>query len=146
LLNFSINLEYDDNIEHYHNSNINYESLEFQKNIKELLEILKLPNNDNIEILLKNIEKIIEKKFSKEILEKLNNKTLIDNDIELNTKNFPLGFDTKDSDLNKASIILRLLYIEDLRKLQTKINEIIYLLQNFTANPKTDTSLGKVGK
>jgi hypothetical protein len=50
-----------------------------------------------------------------------------------------------DPVLNEAAKILRLLYIKELRNLQTKINETIVELQLVTANPKTDSSLGKVG-
>lgn len=42
--------------------------------------------------------------------------------------------------------ILRLLQIQSLRQLQTKINETIVAVQDLTANPKTDTKLGKVGR
>lgn len=40
---------------------------------------------------------------------------------------------------------MRLLFIKDLRDLQTNVNEIIVAIQAITANPKTDSSLGKVG-
>lgn len=56
------------------------------------------------------------------------------------------GFDTGDYVLNQAAKILRLLYIHNLRELQTQINECIVAVQSVTANPKTDTKLGKVGK
>lgn len=56
------------------------------------------------------------------------------------------GFSLGDPVLNKAAKILRLLYIHDLRQLQTKINESIVSVQNITANPKTDTKLGQVGR
>lgn len=51
-----------------------------------------------------------------------------------------------DKVLNEAVKILRLLHIKELRDLQTKINETIVNIQSITANPKTDSSLGKVGK
>ncbi|KAF4526596.1 hypothetical protein B566_EDAN006411 [Ephemera danica] len=57
-----------------------------------------------------------------------------------------LGFDTGDYVLNMAAKVLRLLYIHDLRSLQTNINESIVQVQTLTANPKTDTRLGQVGK
>lgn len=41
--------------------------------------------------------------------------------------------------------VLRLLQIQSLRQLQTLINETIVCVQDLTANPKTDTKLGKVG-
>ena len=52
----------------------------------------------------------------------------------------------KDKILNEAAKILRLIHIKELRDLQTKINETIVSIQTLTANPKTDSSLGKVGK
>lgn len=51
-----------------------------------------------------------------------------------------------DASLNEAARILRLLHIEELRELQTKINEAIVAVQAIIADPKTDHRLGKVGR
>lgn len=50
-----------------------------------------------------------------------------------------------DNKLDYPARILRLLQIQSLRQLQTKINETIVAVQDITADPKTDTKLGKVG-
>lgn len=50
-----------------------------------------------------------------------------------------------DADLDEAAKILRLLQVHSTRNLQTTINETIVNVQVLTANPKTDTKLGKVG-
>lgn len=50
-----------------------------------------------------------------------------------------------DPNLDFPVRVLRLLQIQSLRELQTQINETIVQVQNLTANPKTDTKLGKVG-
>jgi hypothetical protein len=63
----------------------------------------------------------------------------------LQSEAFPLGFDTGNAVLNDAGKVLRLLYAEDLRVLQTRINELMVLAQNITNNPKVDVALGKVG-
>eukprot|EP00462_Mataza_sp_D1_P024325 CAMPEP_0175131368 /NCGR_PEP_ID=MMETSP0087-20121206/6503_1 /TAXON_ID=136419 /ORGANISM="Unknown Unknown, Strain D1" /LENGTH=274 /DNA_ID=CAMNT_0016413649 /DNA_START=15 /DNA_END=839 /DNA_ORIENTATION=- len=59
---------------------------------------------------------------------------------------YPLGFSTGDQAVDRAGRILRLLHLHDLRDLQTLINEVIVSVQEFTADPKTDSRLGKVGK
>lgn len=51
-----------------------------------------------------------------------------------------------DATLNEAAQILRLLHIEELRDLQTRINEAIVAVQAVIADPKTDHRLGKVGR
>ncbi|RLV98298.1 hypothetical protein DV515_00010944 [Chloebia gouldiae] len=48
-----------------------------------------------------------------------------------------------DAVINEAAQILRLLHIEELRELQTKINEAIVAVQAIIADPKTDHRLGK---
>ena len=51
-----------------------------------------------------------------------------------------------DSAVREAAKIIRLLQIHQLRELQTKINQSIVTVQMLSANPKTDQSLGKVGR
>jgi RLL motif-containing protein 1 len=58
---------------------------------------------------------------------------------------YPLGFSTGNDKLDQAAKVLRLLHLQDLRELQTLINEVIVSVQEFTADPKTDSRLGKVG-
>jgi len=59
---------------------------------------------------------------------------------------FPLGFDTQDSIVNQLALVLRMLYISDFRELQNDLNALIVLGQEYTANPKTNSGLGKVGR
>lgn len=54
-------------------------------------------------------------------------------------------FRYNDADLDEAAQILRLLQVHSTRNLQTVINETIANVQQLTADPKTDTKLGKVG-
>ena len=51
-----------------------------------------------------------------------------------------------DAKLDSAATILRMLYIKDLRALQSLIDRTIVEVQEFTANPRTDTALGRVGR
>lgn len=65
---------------------------------------------------------------------------------ELASTAHTLGFSTGDVQVDRAAAVLRLLYIDDLRELQTQVNEVIALTQEYTANPITDARLGQVGR
>ena len=56
------------------------------------------------------------------------------------------GFDTGDNVTNTCGKILRLLHIQNLRSFQTMINQLIVSVQEKTANPKTNSALGRVGR
>ena len=66
--------------------------------------------------------------------------------VSLMTSDDKFGFDISDKDVNEAAKILRLLHSKEMRRLQTGINECIANIQSMTANPKTDTRLGQVGR
>lgn len=59
---------------------------------------------------------------------------------------FPPGIHSGMSALDKGATILRLLYLTDLSHIQDGINELLVIAQEFTADPKTDSSLGVVGR
>lgn len=61
-------------------------------------------------------------------------------------ESFPLGFSTGDVLLDQAAVVLKMLYLFDFRELQDDLNNVIILGQEYTANPKTNASLGKVGR
>ncbi|KAI8464030.1 MAG: putative carnitine deficiency-associated protein-domain-containing protein [Monoraphidium minutum] len=58
----------------------------------------------------------------------------------------PLGFETGDARVDGAARLLRLLFLRDLRALQSGVDEAVVSVQELTANPKTDSALGKVGR
>ena len=64
----------------------------------------------------------------------------------ISLSDFPLGFDTKDDLTNKIALILKMLYLFDFRELQNDLNALIVLGQEYTANPKTNSALGQVGR
>ena len=58
-----------------------------------------------------------------------------------------LGIDCDDDkEMCDALKLLRLLYINNLRDLQTSINSILVNVQSITADPKTDITLGRIGR
>ena len=59
---------------------------------------------------------------------------------------FPLGFTLGDATLDDAARVLRMLHVQRLRAMQDAVNEVVECMQDFTANPKTDARLGKVGR
>lgn len=65
---------------------------------------------------------------------------------EVSLDEMPLGFETGDPAVDQAAKVLRLLYVRRLREVQDGINEIVAAMQNVTADPKTNSKLGKVGR
>lgn len=166
LIGYAVSLEYADDVEKYKGQtaenvgkatpnvpkiessnpldNMDFESPDFKKGVIALAQILNItPHPDHL-ITLKAVSKVVRERLSQEALDNPNN-------IVVKGKPFPfqeadLGFDMGDYVLNQAAKILRLLYIHDLRDLQTSINETIVAVQSITADPKTDTKLGQVGR
>ena len=57
-----------------------------------------------------------------------------------------LGFSTGDAAVDKAAAVLKMIYTADMRQLQRGINSIFAACQAFTADPKVNSKLGKVGR
>ncbi|XP_059096014.1 RNA transcription, translation and transport factor protein-like [Tigriopus californicus] len=67
--------------------------------------------------------------------------------LDLNAHNFGVSQELqKEPGLCRALKVLRLLNLKDLRGLQDEVNNTIEQIQALTANPKTDTRLGQVGR
>ncbi len=105
-----------------------------------LLQVQKHP--DHL-ITLEGICNVIQEKLSQDSLKDALKSKKSGNLVQLDNMSF--GWDIKSPNVSSAANVLRYLFIHDLRDLQTKINECLVSVQALTANPKTDTKLGKVG-
>lgn len=65
---------------------------------------------------------------------------------QLKLADVPLGFAVDDPNVEMCSKVLRLLYIEDLKDLQSEINNLIESLQKFTSGAAVDPTLGCHGR
>ncbi|CAJ1087005.1 RNA transcription%2C translation and transport factor protein [Xyrichtys novacula] len=159
LLGLAVRYEYGDNVEKYKNCeplaasnsnkaadpliNLDSDSPEFKAGVTALSNILKIQRHDDYLVMLKAIRILIQERLSPEAIAKANQNR---EGVPVALDKHILGFDTGDATLNEAAQILRLLHIEELRELQTKINEAIVAVQAIIADPKTDHRLGKVGR
>ncbi|XP_018563865.1 RNA transcription, translation and transport factor protein [Anoplophora glabripennis] len=122
---------------------LDFRSKEFANGINELAKILKVVPHPDPLITLRAVRKVITNRMAPDRVE--NPQKYIVEGTPFPFQEADLGFDLNDPVLNNAAKILRMLYIHDVRDLQTKANELIVAAQSVTANPKTDTRLGKVG-
>lgn len=160
LLGLAVRYEYGDNVEKYRKCeplaaaavgsksadpliNLDSDSPEFKAGVTALANILKIQRHDDYLVMLKAIRILIQERLSPEAISKASQNK---EGIPVALDKHILGFDTGDATLNEAAQILRLLHIEELRELQTKINEAIVAVQAIIADPKTDHRLGKVGR
>ncbi|XP_017776298.1 PREDICTED: UPF0568 protein C14orf166 homolog [Nicrophorus vespilloides] len=123
---------------------LDFTSREFQEGVQKLANILKIPPHPSPLIMLEACTKIIQTRLNPKAIE--NPSEYIITGTPYPYKDMSLGFELKDREVDEAAKVLRLLFIQDQRDLQTKVNECIVAVQSITANPKTDTRLGKVGK
>ncbi|KAF5303623.1 hypothetical protein FQA39_LY09870 [Lamprigera yunnana] len=122
---------------------LDFTSEEFEKGIKAIAQMLKISAHPNPLITLKAVSKVMCNRLHANAIKN-------PQDYIIKGTPFPFeeaikGYNLGDVLLTKAAKILRLLYIQNLRNLQTSSNELIVSVQSLTANPKTDTKLGKVG-
>uniref|UniRef100_A0A2R5LDU9 Putative carnitine deficiency associated protein n=1 Tax=Ornithodoros turicata TaxID=34597 RepID=A0A2R5LDU9_9ACAR len=123
--------------------NLNFESQEFKQGVKALAQYLNVAQHPDHLVTLQGICSLVRDRLSVEGQERVKEHKQA---TPYPLKESSLGFESGDAVLNHAAKVLRLLYVHDLRDLQTRINEAIVAVQAITANPKTDTRLGKVGR
>lgn len=127
-------------------SNATIDDPELIVGIENLRKLLKIPQHDDKVLVLRAIAKVIEEKLSVEAINAAKQQRRSGQNEFLSLPDTVLGFTTKDPALDEVAKILRLLQIHNLRDLQTQINSAIVATQKLTANPKTDQSLGRVGR
>lgn len=161
LMGLAVRYEYGDNVEKYKNCqplstssnngdkpadplvNLDSSNPDFKAGVMALANILKIQRHDDYLIMLKAIRILIQDRLSPEAISKASQTK---EGLPVALDKHVLGFDTGDATLNEAAQILRLLHIDELRELQTRINEAIVAVQAIIADPKTDHRLGKVGR
>ena len=124
----------------------------FSTGVKALAKIMQVTQHPDPSVLLEAVTIVIQEKLSDSALEAAkSDKAGADVGRKKKVKQFNVtakecGFDLGDPVLSEAAKVLRLLHMQELRDLQTNINEVIVAVQAITANPKTDQTLGRVGK
>lgn len=162
LLGLAVRLEYGDNAEKYKDLapdnkkntdnaaknaepliNLDVNNPDFKAGVMALANLLQIQRHDDYLVMLKAIRILVQERLTQDAVAKANQTK---EGLPVALDKHILGFDTGDAVLNEAAQILRLLHIEELRELQTKINEAIVAVQAIIADPKTDHRLGKVGR
>ncbi|KAL8182806.1 UNVERIFIED_CONTAM: hypothetical protein K2H54_001727 [Gekko kuhli] len=115
----------------------------FKAGVMALANLLQIQHHDDYLVMLKAIRILVQERLTQDAIAKASQSKEV---LPVALEKHILGFDTGDAVLNEAAQILRLLHIEELCKLQTKINEAIVAVQAIIADPKTDHRLGKVGR
>ncbi|KAI5610800.1 RNA transcription, translation and transport factor protein, partial [Silurus asotus] len=123
--------------------NLDINNPDFKAGVMALANLLKIQRHDDYLVMLKAIRILIQERLTPDAIAKASKSK---EGLPVALEKHILGFDTGDATLNEAARILRLLHIEELRELQTRINEAIVAVQAIIADPKTDHRLGKVGR
>ncbi|XP_032593628.1 RNA transcription, translation and transport factor protein isoform X2 [Drosophila grimshawi] len=114
---------------------------DFIAGVRTLATKLQVPHHPNHLLQLQAITRIVHERIGPA---SMNRKAITGTPFPFDKGNDVVA--ANDPALDYPMRILRLLQIQSLRQLQTHINETIVAVQSLTANPKTDTKLGKVGR
>ena len=163
LLLFSVRLDYGDNIDKFKNATspgnqqnsssqstnpldaIDVNDSDFKAGVTSLAGLLQIPPHSDHTQVVKAISILVQQRLNKQALDEVQ-KVGIKPFNQVPMDKIDLGFETGDYISTEASKVLRLLHVKELRELQDSVNEAIVNVQALTANPKTDTKLGKVGR
>jgi len=165
LLGFAVRLEYGDDVDRYNKAqppgvkkqsdgttgslldDIDHNSVEFKAGVGALAKLLEIPPHFDHLVVLKAVSLLITQRLSKEALDRTASVSEGGPPPQIIPLNkMDLGFETSDPVVSEAAKILRLLHVRELRDLQDLANQAIVAVQILTANPKTDSKLGKVGQ
>jgi len=162
LLSYAVRLEYFDNVDTYKSftsdrvsemnkpskptvessnpfDNMNLVGADFVSGVEKLAKKLNHPVHLNPVLTLEASARLIYEKLRPEAL----------NQSKPVGPAYPIKeseqFMFADKNIDEAAKILRLLQIQSVRQVQTSVNENIVSIQEITADPKTDSKLGKVG-
>lgn len=125
-------------------STMDMTSDDFERGVHDLAKRLNIAHHTDPLLMLEAAARVIDRHLSGKPVEKATNGNARNKNFAYNVQTADkYAFDEKN--LDEAAKILRLLQIHSVRNLQTVINETIVAVQEITANPKTDTKLGKVG-
>ena len=135
----------------------------FDKNLLKLMEITGVgesipaafPDHQSRLKVLRSIEQVIAQKCSRRRSPGMNSskkgklsasKSSSKEDGETLLRSLSAGFETGRPEVDRAVLVARMLHVGRLRILQNRINSVLEIGQEFVANPKTDSSLGRVGR
>jgi RLL motif-containing protein 1 len=126
---------------------LDFQSTDFREGVRRLADLLKVNQShpDHL-VTLEACCKIIRTRLSQKNMKNITHLSNKGESFELKDHNLGVPADIKDPVLKEAVKILRLIHLNNLRDLQSDINATIETVQAATANPKTDTRLGKVGR
>lgn len=128
--------------------NMDFHTKDFKEGVHRLATLLEVPHThpDHL-VTLEACCKIIQIRLNSKCLQNPGKVVPKGAEVfELKDHQFGVGDDVTDPVLREAMKILRLTHLNHLRDLQSAINAAIETVQAATANPKTDTRLGKVGR
>lgn len=126
------------------NAKLQWEQLDIEvEKLGSLLQMSRLPSEDTADYIGR-LNKFIHTVLTPSVRGEMGGSN--EKMMNVSLDQFSPGLDSKDDLINQMSTVLKMLYLWDLRDLQTDLNALVALGQTYTADPKTNTSLGKVGR